>query len=571
MKRLFSCLLLIYVLFSYGCGDNKVHEVKAVKNASYSEHAKEFKKGVIKVTDGVWVAIGYGIANSIMIEGNDGLIIVDTMTTNEEAKEVFAEFRKITKKPVVAVIYTHSHPDHVFGINGFTEGRDVDVYAHETTQYYIDRVVNVIRPIISSRSSRMYGSHLGKGVVEHVGLGPCVTLKKDSKLESKVPNKTFSKQLITTIAGVKLELYHAPGETNDQIFVWLPEKKTLLPGDNFYKAFPNLYTIRGTSYRDVLAWAKSIDLMMDKKPEFLVPSHTRPLKGNKYITSVLTDYRDAIQFVHDQTIKGMNEGLTPDELVGKVKLPQRLKNSPFLQEYYGTVEWSVRSVFAGYLGWFDGNPTTLRPLPPMERAKNYIELAGGKDKLVKEAGIAFKNKKYQWTLELTDYLLRVDPKNEIAKDLRIKALIKRGETDTNPNSRHYYLTSAMELRDDFYATLEASPTLKGLHSIPLQNIFTSMAVNLDADKTLGLNQKVNFIFPDTKEKFSFHLRYGVADVKPRLIKNPDITVKMKSYIWKEIVGKVRSPIAAFATGKIDIDGSKTDLVKFLSYFKPKEK
>ncbi|MCP3925664.1 MAG: MBL fold metallo-hydrolase [Desulfobacterales bacterium] len=570
MKKLFP-LFLLFAIISFGCGDSeKTHEVKAVKNASYSEHAKEFKKGVVKVTDGVWVAIGYGISNSIMIEGDDGLIIVDTMTTNEEAKEVLTEFRKITKKPVIAAIYTHSHPDHIFGTNGFAEGRKIDVYSHDTTQYYIDRVVNVIRPIISSRSTRMYGNPLGKGAVEHVGIGPCVGIHKDTKLESVRPNKTFSKKLITTIAGIRLELYHAPGETNDQIFVWIPEKKTLLPGDNFYKAFPNLYTIRGTSYRDVLAWAKSIDFMMEKNPEFLVPSHTRPLTGSKYIKSVLTDYRDAIQFVHDQTIRGMNQGLTPGQLVENVKLPQHLKNSPFLQEYYGTVEWSVRSVFSGYLGWFDGNPTTLRPLSPNNRSQKYIKLSGGSEKVVEEAKNAFNNKEYQWTLELTDHILRVEPKNNEARDLRVKALIKRGEAETNPNARHYYLTSAMELRDNFTATFEATPTLKGLHSIPLENIFTSMAVNLDSEKTIGLTQKVNFKFPDTKEFFSVSLRRGVADIKPRLVKNADITVTMDSFIWKEIVGKMRSPMAAFATGKIDIDGSKTDLVKFLGYFKPKE-
>ncbi|MCP3939946.1 MAG: MBL fold metallo-hydrolase [Desulfobacteraceae bacterium] len=572
MNKKISLLLMLFVGFTYGCSDNdsNTHGVKAVKNASYEAHTREFRKEVIKVTHGLWVAIGFGAANSIMIEGEDGLIIVDTMTTNEEAKAVLAEFRKITPKPVKAIIYTHNHADHIFGARTFAQGRNIDVYSHETTPYYIDRVVNVIRPILNTRSSRMFGSNLGKDVVENIGLGPHMGIKKTSRIETIRPTKTFSDTLITEIAGVKLELYHAPGETNDQIYIWLPEKKALLPGDNFYRAFPNLYTIRGTNYRDILAWAKSIDHMKNKNPEFLVPSHSRPLSGTGYIASVLTDYRDAIQYVHDQTIKGINRGLTPDELVETVKLPQHLKNSPFLQEFYGKVEWSVRSVFSGYLGWFDGNPTNLHPLTPKDRSQKYVQLSGGKEQMLTKAAAAFEKKEYQWTLELTDHLLRIEPDNKLARQLRINALIKRGEGQSNANARHYYLTCALELRDDFVSKFHALPTLRGIHSIPMGNIFTSMAVNLDAKKTINLNQKVNFEFPDTKEFYSVSLRKGVAQIQPNLVEDADISIRMDSHIWKEIVSDVRNPLVAYATGKIDIDGSKTDLVTFLSYFKPEK-
>ena len=154
------------------------------------------------------------------------------------------------------------------------------------------------------------------------------------------------------------------------------EKKLLLPGDNVYKAFPNLYTIRGTLDRDVLEWARSIDRMRALRPDHLAPSHTRPVSGAERIQGILTAYRDAIQYVHDQTIRGMNQGLTPDELVDRIELPPHLKSHPYLQEYYGTVEWSVRAVFSGYLGWFDGDTAPLSPASPHERAERMAELAG---------------------------------------------------------------------------------------------------------------------------------------------------------------------------------------------------
>ena len=363
------------VLGLVGCSDSSKDSMPLAVNSSSTlvKHTEEFRKEVIKVTEGVWVAVGFGLANSIMLEGDEGLVIVDTMETLEEARAVKQAFREISSKPIKAIIYTHNHADHVFGSSAFAEGASaVDVYAHEATSYYLDRVVNVIRPIVSVRGARMFGSHLEGAALENAGIGPHLGMGPDSTLDALRPTKTFRDTLKTTIAGIDIELVHAPGETNDQLFVWLPEKRVLLPGDNIYKTFPNLYTIRGTSNRDVLAWAKSLDKMRKLKPAYLVPSHTRPLQGEEFISQTLMDYRDAIQFVHDQTVYWMNRGLTPNEIVEKVKLPRHLKDSPFLQEFYGQVDWSVRSVFNGYLGWFDGNPSTLNPLPPQQKAEKWL-------------------------------------------------------------------------------------------------------------------------------------------------------------------------------------------------------
>ena len=333
-----------------------------------------FERRVVEVTDGVHVAIGFGLANSILIEGTDGSIIVDAMGSVESARAVKAAFDRITSKPIRAIIYTHNHADHVFGGKGFVEDPDragVEILAHETTEYYIDRVVGILRPVLSRRSSRMFGSSLDRG--EHgmvnCGIGPALEIHPDATLGLLRPTRTFADRLELTIAGVELHLVHAPGETNDQLFVWLPEARVLLPGDNVYRAFPNLYTIRGTLYRDVLEWAHSIDAMRALRPAHLVPSHTEPISGEAEIDGILLAYRDAIQFVHDQTIRGINRGRTPDELVLDVELPPHLANHPYLQELYGTVEWSVRAIYTGYLGWFDGNAATLSPVPPVGRAR----------------------------------------------------------------------------------------------------------------------------------------------------------------------------------------------------------
>ncbi len=413
---------------------------------SLAEHSGVFKKGLVKVTDGVYVAIGYGLANSIMIEGSDGLIIVDTMTTIEEGRSVLEAFRTVSRKPVKAVIYTHNHADHVFGAEAFMADHP-QVVAHEKTLPLVLRIVSEMRPIVGSRSTRMFGNLLGPADVVNDGIGPFLGITPESTFGFVPPTKTFPDVLEETLAGVHLKLIHAPGETDDQIVVWLPEKRLLICADDFYWTFPNLYTIRGTPFRSLKNWYRSLDLMRDLSPEYLVPCHTRPITGNEKIERILTDYRDAIQFVHDQAIRGMNMGMTPDELVDYVKLPSHLATAPYLQPFYGKVSWSVRAMFSGNLGWFDGDSATLQPLSRRERAGLMAMLAGGTNKVLDLAEKLAAEKQWQKSLELTSHLLQLDPGNQKVKDLRIKALTALAAVEENPNARHYYLTEAMELAE----------------------------------------------------------------------------------------------------------------------------
>lgn len=546
-------------------------------NKALAEHSKIFKKGVEKVGDNIFAAIGYGIANSIMIEGDDGVIIVDTMTTMEEAAEVLAEFRKITLKPVKAIIYTHSHPDHIFGAEAFVAaGSRPEIYAHATTENHVKRLFTEIGPIIGSRSLRMYGSFLAPGQVLNVGIGPFLGMKRDSKLGFVRPTRTFSETLEAEAAGIPFKLIFAPGETDDQIVVWLPKQKALIPADNFYWAFPNLYTIRGTTFRSLKQWYQSLDKMRDLNAEYLVPCHTRPIVGAKKIQEILTNYRDAIQYVHDQSIRGINAGLTPDELAEQIKLPPHLAEAPYLQPFYGTVSWSVRSMFTGNLGWFDGDAATLQPLTRREQARLVSRLAGGEKELVRHAKELLGNKEFQAALELTGHLIQLNPGHAEAKDIRIKALSALGEREENPNARHYYLTEALEIRDGFVSLSEAKPSPGALQAIPLRSFFDLMAVNLDPKASAEVNQVVGMIFSDTQEAFTIQVRHGVAEIRPRLLQdldrlNLDIMVRADSKLWREMLAKIRNPLVTLAGFKYK-KGNAIAFGKFLKLFEqPKMK
>ena len=536
-------------------------------NPDLKAHSAEFEKQVIEVTDGVYVAIGYGLANSIMIEGDDGVVIVDTMESVEAAEAVKAEFDMITTKPVKGIIYTHNHADHIFGSKVFKGDGNPDVYSHESTIYYIDRILNVIRPIIYKRSIGQFGTFLPPGGVINVGIGPRLLLGDDYTLSLIRPNKTFpGDRMDVEIAGIKFELYHAPGETPDQIFVYMPDRGILLPGDNFYKSFPNLYAIRGTAYRDVTLWVKSLDKIRSKRPEFLMPSHTKPITGEDEIFETLTNYRDAIQYVHDQTVKGMNERLTPDQLVERVKLPAHLANKPYLFEYYGTVEWSVRSIYDGYLGWFNGNATNLFPLPNEEKAKRFSDLCGGVDVLIENAKEALNNGDNQWVLELTDIILNLDSKNKEVLNIRADALTALGEAQITATARNYYLTQALETEGKIEIKDRKVKEKDILYGIPLAAIFGSMAVVLNAEKSADTNTVVGFRFPDVGEAFTLHVRRSICEVQPEFPKTPDVTVTVDSTVWKEIVAGLRSPAVALAKGDVKVDGGTLNLVKFLGLF-----
>ncbi|MGE5254683.1 MAG: alkyl sulfatase dimerization domain-containing protein [Planctomycetaceae bacterium] len=555
--------------FLLSCSDGKQEAPPArtsVQAKELIDHTAEFKQEVIRVADGVYVAVGYGIANSILIEGKDGTVIIDTLESMEAAKPVKQAFDRITTKPLKAVIFTHFHPDHTFGAGVFTEGRKVEVIAHEKTVRELDQMLSLTQEVTYQRAMRMYGTFLPKQEFENVGIGPFILFNDKTTVSYVRPNRTFSgERMKLTAAGVELELIHAPGETDDQIVVWLPEKRILVAADNYYKSFPNLYTIRGQKYRDPVAWAQSLEKMRTLRGEIMIPCHTRPVLGTERVNETLADYRDAIQYVHDQTIRWINRGLLPEEIVEKVKLPPHLASKPYLREYYGTVAWSVKNICNGYLGWFSGNAADLNPSPIQERAEGMARLAGGREGLRKQAEEALKRNDPQWALVLIDTYLALDPGAEKAVKLKVEALRALGQNQGNANAKNYYYTQAMEAEGKLKITrAQINPDV--VEEMPIGAIFSAMGAKLDPEKSADVNQSVRFRFPDAEEAYTVHVRKGVAFIEKRFAPAADITVTVDSKVWKRLAAKIDNPAVAYAKGKIKVEGGVVGLVKFLSLF-----
>ncbi|XP_041351093.1 putative alkyl/aryl-sulfatase YjcS [Gigantopelta aegis] len=389
---------------------------------------------IVQAAENIWVAVGYALGNSIMIEGKGGVVIVDTTETIDSAQTILAEFRNITSKPIKAIIYTHNHMDHTFGAKGFVEdpSNPPDIYAHSKLVEQLQRVF-FINPIWSQRSARQFGIYLPEGDLKFGNPGFIY------------PNKIFSEdEKDINVAGIQMTMILMPGETKDMIGLWLEKEKIFLPGDNLYRAFPNLYSIRGTPTRSTLTWVSSIDKVLELEPNLLIPSHMMPIHGWTDISSTLTAYRDAIQFVHDQTVRYMNQGLLPDEIADVIEMPAQLASHPYLEERYGTLHWSVKGVFDAYMGWFSGDPVELSPLTPDEKAKKLVDFGGGVANTVKKAEDAAINRDYQWALELSSSALRVKPRHSRALAVKADALMMMAETQTSVNGILYYKSCAAE-------------------------------------------------------------------------------------------------------------------------------
>lgn len=413
-------------------------------------HNAQFAKKPHQLSDGVYTAVGYAASNVHFLIGERGVIVIDTTETTQAAENILADMRKITELPITTIIYTHSHRDHISGASVFAGDSAVEVIAADN--FASDLVaVNDARPApntaLMARTKRHFGISLSLEERVNIGLGPGDRPMTGLGAGFIEPGVRIGETTHLTREGFDLELAKAPGETPDHLDVWLAETRILFSGDNFYHAFPNLYAIRGTPYRDFDAWAETLDQLILYEADILAPGHAQPVIGRDHIRDVLSCYRDAIRHVISETVAGMNAGLDPVSIAVGLRLPDHLADKPYLQEFYGDIGHASRTYFVGTLGWFDGNPTSLAQLPPADEARRFIALAGGSDQVLSAAQEALDQGDAQWAMELVDRLIALKAKGAAARAIKIRALRSLADQTINAPTRNYYLLSARELEE----------------------------------------------------------------------------------------------------------------------------
>lgn len=525
---------------------------------------------VHKVNDRIWVAVGYDVANSIMIEGDAGIIIVDTLSTYESAKIVLKEFRKITDKPVKTIIYTHGHLDHVQGTKAFLEEGDgnVEIIAHESLLDFYINENSILGPIASERSSYASGIFLPDEGPDRTYLGVFPPMKNGT-IGFVPPTHTFSDEFSLDISGVTMKLVHVAGESSDQIYVWLPDDDALLIGDNVYAIFPNIYTLRGAVYRDPMNYVNALDQMIPLNPEHLVPSHVKPVSGKSEINDILVSTRDATQYVYDQTIRGMNAGYAPDELAEIITLPEYAKESPWISESRGQIPWHVKQIYYGNLGWYEGDPAFLLPVSADERSNKIVNAYGGVDASILEIRNSIEKGDYNWAAELASYVLNEEPENVEAKLLKAHALRVIGQRMLSSDGRHWALSTALELEGkitiDPNVISQNSP--EQLAEVPIKKLLNSLSVKLNPEL---LNEDwdgaLNIIYTDTDEQYSLIFRNQILVVTEGLVDSPWDTMSIDTNTHKKILVKQLSATDAFNSGLLKFDGTLEDLEWYSDIF-----
>lgn len=555
-------------------------DIKPSIHPELANHSLHFNKKVYKVGQNVYSAVGYSLGNIIMIEGPDGLIIIDTGTTPGEAAEAFVELRKISDKPVRAVVYTHFHPDHWGGVKAIISADDVNkgdvkVFAHKTTLENIIHQGGVLGPILAMRAAYTFGILLSevdsKGMND--GIGPKTKTGEATFIR---PTDLIDDFLERTIAGVRLQFYHVPSEAPDEIAVYLPDHKILMSAETIQgPTLPNIHTLRGTKFRDPVVWYQSLDKLRALKADYMVPSHGQPIYGADKVEEVLRMTRDGIQYIHDQTIRLINKGYRPDQLANAISMPKYLSEySPYLREYYGTVKHSVRQIYNGYLGWFSGDPVELDPVPEREASMRYVKLMGGRETVLKEAQSAFERQDNQWAAELAGHVIRMNLQDQAARKIKAQAFRKLGYANMNTNWRNWYLTAAMELENKVrplkdlqrIAANFASPDV--VAEWPLNRIIAGLSTRLNPEKSEGMTLSLNFEAQDTNEKHGLEVRQAIAQFHDNPINKADFTLSAPRLILVAVLTG-RLPLnEAVKSGKLDLKGELEELEKIFNIFDP---
>lgn len=531
--------------------------------------------GLFEVTDGVYQLRGFDLSNMTLIAGESGWIVVDPLTATETAAAAMAFANaELGERPIRAIIFTHSHADHFGGVLGITSAAEVreqgirviapEGFLEEATSENV-----IAGTAMGRRAGYMYGRRLPRSARGHVGsgLGKSPAFGTIAILEPTEIVDTTPQEM--TIDGVPFVFQNAPhSEAPAELTFYLPEQKAWCGAEIVSRNMHNIYTLRGAKVRDALLWSGYIDeaLQLFGDAEVYFGSHHWPVWGNGEVVEFLEQQRDLYKYIHDQTLRMANEGMTPKEIAEEIALPASLQQSFANMGYYGTLKHNAKAVYQGYFGWYDGNPANLDPLPPVAAGERYVDFMGGAEELLRKAQASFDEGDYRWVAEVLNHLVMAQPDNPDARALLARTYDQLGYQAESGPWRDVYLSAAYELR---HGPPEQGISLANaidlLRHTPTERFLDAMAVRLNGPKAADEELTVNLVFTDLGETYVLVVENGVLhhyrrDADPEA--NATLSLTRDAYLG----------LAAGAIGLTDLltsdditlEGSKLDLVRFFS-------
>ncbi len=546
----------------------------AVINAdalTYFPQVAYTKPTVDKLGNGVYCIGGYSMVNCSVIETENGLIVFDCGDFEEEG----ARFRKIieeqiSKKPIIAIIYTHSH--YALGAAAMVDNpKDVMIVGHPMVDQVVKEnlesgglkaTIPELGPVMSARASIQFNNHLPtEGEDAPIG----------TKLEFHTPaylqtTKTVQDGEKLTIDGLELQFFTKYQSDDYNLTIWVPSKKTVI-NNFFWPGTPNFYSIRGASYRDPQEFRDGLTVIRNLKPEYLVSTHTHVLKGQKEITETLNNYADMISLNYDQTLRGILHGLGPDELRYYVYKPEHLATPAYNKGLYGETEWFTPATFYYGLGWYDRDITKLFQIPVDEQAKRLVENMGGRERVLKLSQEAYDKKEYAWAIQLVNYLYKLDPLDKEVRSLKAQCARKLGQISMSFIGRSYALSDARALEGKTTLQKVQLPSADVVAKSPM-TFLNYFRVRIDpklAEKDDNL-----IAFTIGKETKGLHIRGGVAEYIDDLSKHyraADIAVTLDAETWAKLYLNTSTMDKEIKAKKVKVTkGNSKDLVALYDKF-----
>lgn len=533
--------------------------------------------GLFKVTDNIYQVRTADLSNISFIEGPEGIIVIDPLISTETAKaalDLYFEHRP--KKPIVAVIYTHSHVDHYGGVKGIINEEDVKsgkvkiVAPIGFTEHAVAENV-MAGNVMSRRASYMYGNLLPESPQGQVGAGLGMTTS--SGTVSLIPPTTIisKNQEKLKLGGIEFTFFLAPdSEAPSEMFFYIPKYKALCTAEDATHTLHNTYTLRGAQIRDPLAWSKYLNqaiYLWGNDVQVLFAPHHWPIWDQENIVKHLKLQRDMYRFINDQTLHFANQGYTKEQIAEKVQLPEKLSHYWSNRGYYGTMNHNTKATYVKYLGWFNGNPATLHPLPQIEASKKYVAYMGGATKVIEQARQDLANGNYRWVAEVMNHVVFAEPNNQDARNLEADALEQLGYQAESGPWRNFYLSGAKELRSGVKKLPTpdaASPdTIRAMDSGLLFDYF---GIKLNGEKAAGTNITLNFVFPDIKKKYLVELNNGsLHNIEGYQSDKADATITLNRETLNQILLKNTTLEGSIKNNQIKIEGKNDSLVQLLGF------
>lgn len=483
------------------------------------------RQGLYEVVEGIYQVRGFDLSNVTFIEGDTGVIVIDPLVCTETAAAALALYRKHRgEKEVRAVIYTHSHVDHFGGVLGVTTQADVDAgrVAVLAPEGFVAHAVqeNVYAgTAMTRRAAYMYGTALDREPRGQVGCGlgqaPSV-----GEVAIIVPTLDITTTGEThTLDGVRIEFQMAPGtEAPAEMHFYFPKFRALCMAENATHNLHNLLTLRGALVRDPRAWAgyltEAIDAFADRT-DVVFASHHWPTWGRERIVEYLSLQRDLYAYLHDQTLRQLNQGRTGIEIAEDFAMPPALERAWHTRGYYGSVNHNVKAVYQRYMGWFDGNPARLWPHPPQEAGPRYVAAMGGLDTVMRIARDAFDSGDYRWAATLLDHAIFTDENHAGVRELYADTLEQLGYGAECATWRNFFLSGATELRDGNFGTPVSTRAPSMLSQLTAEQMFDILAISVNGPRAWDLDLRLDVAFSDLGANYRLTLRNGVLVYRKR--------------------------------------------------------